>query len=61
MSLIFNLKDGDKVTVNTTDFRLGLNLRWNKIGEFCWMLTGEQRWTMIHQKLLISPIQCLSD
>lgn len=40
MSSIFNLEDGDKVTVNTTDFRLGLNLGWNKILPV-WVPTGE--------------------
>lgn len=48
MSSIFNLEDGDKVTVNTTDFRLGLNLRWNKILS-AWMLIGEGGWEIVHQ------------
>lgn len=48
MSSFFNLEDGDKVTVNTTDFRLGLNLRWNKILP-AWMLIGEGGWEIVHQ------------
>lgn len=40
MSSIFNLEDGDKVTVNTTDFRLGLSLQRNKILPV-WLPMGE--------------------
>lgn len=64
MSSIFNLEDGDKVTVNTTDFRLGLNMRWNKILHL--LLAILCQWQKEVRSSCIEnsahhPVLCLSD